>query len=106
MLRFAKGTLRRLSASMKAQAPKRIAGLRRRAVRLSGALQSKDQANQFPCSVRNSDVVVFTFIPLFSEISGERTVPDADVLCGVEEGIAKVTGAALFHMSISVVQLA
>ena len=84
MLRFAKGTLRRLSANMKAQAPKRIAGLRRRAVRLSGALQSKDQANQFPCSVRNSDIVVFTFIPLFSEIRGKGTVPDADVLVALK----------------------
>ena len=106
MLRFAKGTLRRLSANIKARAPKRIAGLRRRAVRLTGALQSKDQANQFLGCVRDGDVIVFALSTLLGEVSGERTVPDADVLSSIEECVTKIPRAALLHMSIGVVQFA
>ena len=106
MLRFVKGTLRRLSGNRNAQAPKRIARLRCGDIWLTRSLQSKDQANQFLGSMRDSDVVVFALRALFSEVSSKGTIPMANVPCGIEEGIAKVTRTSLFHVSISVIQLA
>ena len=51
-----------------------IAGLRCRAVRLSGALQSKDQMDQFLGSMRDSDIVVFALVSFLGEVIGEKTV--------------------------------
>ena len=106
MLRFVKGALRRLSTKQDAQAPKRIAGLRCWDIWFAGSLQGKNQANQFLGSMRDSDVVVFALRALFSEVSSKGTIPMANVPCGIEESIAKVTGTPLFNMSIGVIQLA
>ena len=101
-----KGTLRRLRRYRIAQAPKRITELRRRVVRFTGTLQGKDEAHQFLGGVGDGDIVMLAFSPLFCQISGEGSIPMADVLCGVIERIAKVTGAAFLHVCIGVVQLA
>ena len=106
MLRIVKGTLRRLRRYRIAQAPKRITELRRRVVRLTGALQGKDEAHQFLGGVGDGDIVMLAFSPLFCQISGEGSIPMADVLCGVVERVAKVTGAAFLHVRIGVIQLA
>ena len=106
MLRFVKGTLRRLSAYRNAQAPKRIAGLRCWDVWFAGSLQGKNQANEFLGSMRDSDVVVFALRALFSEVISKGIIPMANVPCGIEESVTKVTRTPLFHVSISVVQLA
>lgn len=101
-----KGTLRRLRRYRITQAPKRITELRRRVVRLTGALQGKDEAHQFLGGVGDGDIVMLAFRPLFRQISGEGSIPMADVLCGVVERIAKVTGATFLHVRIGVVQFA
>ena len=106
MLRFVKGALRRLSTKRDAQAPKRITGLRRRGIWLTGSLQGEDQTDKFLGSVGDSDVVVFPLSAFLCEIGSEGVIPDADVLCSIVECVTKVTGTALFHMSIGVVQLA
>lgn len=102
MLRIVKGTLRRLRRYRIAQAPKRITELRRRTVRLTGTLQGKDEAHQFLGGVGDGDIVMLAFSPLFCQISGEGSIPMADVLCGVVERVAKVTGAAFLHVRIGV----
>ena len=106
MLRFVKGTLRWLSTYRDAQAPKRITGLRCRDIGFTRTLQGKNQADQFPGGMRDGDIVMLAFGPFPGKVSSKGTVPDADVLCSIVECVTKVAGAALFHMSIGVVQLA
>ena len=77
----------------------------RRQVSLPGFLESEDQANKFLGGMGNSNVVVFTFCPFLGKIGSESMIPDADVLGGIEKGIAEVTGTALLHVWIGIVQL-
>ena len=106
MLRFVKGTLRWLSTYRDAQAPKRITGLRCRDIGFTRTLQGKNQADQFPGGMRDGDIVMLAFGPFPGKVSSKGTVLDADVLSGVEEGIAKVTGAPFLHVGIGIVQFA
>ncbi len=106
MLRFVKGTLRRLSTIRDAQAPKRIAELRCRDIWLTGSLQGEYQANQLLFGVREGDIVMLTFSPFLGEIGGESVVPKADISGGVIESVSKIAGTAFFHVSVSVNQFA
>ena len=91
MLRFVKGALRRLSTKQDAQAPKRIAELRCWDIWLAGSLQGKNQANQFLSGVRDSDVVMLAFGAFLSEESREGAIPMANIPCGIEECVTKIT---------------
>ena len=66
----------------------RTAGLRRGVVRLTRALQGKDEAHKLLCSVRDGDVIVLPSARF--EIGSEGLVPMTDVLCGVVACIARV----------------
>ena len=90
MLRFVKGTLRRLSAYRNAQAPKRIAGLRCWDIWLAGSLQGKNQANQFLSGVRDSDIVMLALSSLLGKIGGEGRFPNTNVFGSVEKGVSQV----------------
>ena len=42
----------------------------------------------------NCNIVVLAFGPFFSEISGKGGIPQADILGGIKNGVAQVSGAS------------
>ena len=69
----------------------------------SGFFHSEDETNQLLGSVGDGDIVMLALSSLFSEICGEGRFPQADILSGIEDGIAQIVRAAFLHVGISAV---
>ena len=54
----------------------------------------------------NGNVIMLALGAFLGQISGESRVPATDEFCGVEEGVAEIAGAALFHVRVSAGQFA
>ena len=51
-------------------------------------LQGKDQAHELLGGVRDGDIVVLALSSLLGKVSREGWIPNADVFCGIEKGVA------------------
>lgn len=74
-------------------------------VRLSGFLQSVDEAHQFLGGMGYGHIVMLALSSLLGKICSKAGISKADVLGGVEDGIAQVSGPSFFHVGIAVVEL-
>ena len=66
-------------------------------------LQSEDETHQLFGRVGDSHVIMLALSSLFSQVGGKGRFPEADILCGVEKGIAQIAGAAFLHVGISAI---
>ena len=57
-------------------------------------------SDEFLAGMRDCHVVMLTFATFFSQILGKGIIPTTDKLCGVEKGVAQVSGAAFLHVRI------
>ena len=64
--------------------------LRCQPVRLSGFLQGENEMHQLFSSVRDGNVVMLAFRPLFGEISGKNGIPMENVPGGVENSKSEI----------------
>ena len=55
--------------------------------------------------MRYSDIIMLSLRALFGKISREAGFPETDIFCGIENSIAKIARATLFHVGISVCQV-
>ena len=68
-------------------------------------LHAVDGAHQLLCGVRDGNVVMLAFTHLFSKVRGKPLIPLADKLRCVKQCVAKVSGAAFFHVGMAGLQL-
>ena len=74
-------------------------------VRLPRLLHSVDEPHQLLLGMGQGHIVMLAFSTFLGEVGGKGRVPAADVLRGVVDGIAQVSGSTLLHMGIAVVEL-
>ena len=76
-----------------------------RSVWLLCFLHGVDQPDELLGSMGYGNVIVLTFSPLLGKVGGKGWIMDTDILGGVENGIAQVSGASFLHVGIAVGQL-
>ena len=55
--------------------------------------------------MRDGDIVVLTFRTLLGKIGGKGWIPMADIFSSIEDGVAELSGTALFHAGIAIIDL-
>ena len=73
---------------------------------MPGLLHGVDQPHKLLGCVGDRYIVVLALGSLFGEVCGKSRIPDADVLGGVENGIAKVSGTSFLHEGVTVGKMA
>ena len=53
--------------------------------------------------MRDGDIVVLTFRTLLGKIGGKGWIPMADIFGSIEDSVAEISGAALFHAGIAII---
>lgn len=78
MLRFVKGTLRRLVQYVFVSSGSRESLWN---ILFARSFKMVEQANELLCGVRHSNIVMLAFRQLFPEINGKGRLPFADIFC-------------------------
>ena len=55
--------------------------------------------------MRDGNIVMLSLRTLLFKIGRECRTPKADIFGGIEKSISQISGATLFHVSITVLQL-
>ena len=63
-------------------------------------MQGVNNPHEFLGSVGDGNIVVLSFGSLLGQVSGKGRIPETDVFRGIEEGVAKVAGAAFLHVRV------
>ena len=74
-------------------------------IRLASQFHAVNGANQLLSGVRGGNVVMLAFTRLLCKVSGKPLILLADKLCCVKQCVAKVSGAAFFHVGMAGLQL-
>ena len=103
MLRFVKGSLRRLHVRGRGKELRLRRGQRSgcRTICLSGLHECEDQANEYFGGVGNSDIVMLAFRTFPGQVGSKGGIPVADKLCGVKQRITKVTSFHINRLAVS-----
>ena len=95
MLRFVKGTLRRLIQYVFVSSGSRES---LRNVLLARSFKMVEQANELLCGVRHSNIVMLAFCSFLCKVFSKRWIPMADIFGRIVKGISKIARTTFFHM--------
>ena len=59
-----------------------------------------DYPDEFFTGMGNCYVVMLPFSAFLGEVFGKGIIPVADKLCGIENGVTQISGAAFLHVRI------
>ena len=102
MLRFVKGTLRRLVQYVFVSSGSRES---LRNILFARSFKVVKQANELFCGMRHGNIVMLAFRQLLPEINGKSRLPFADIFCCIQECPTQISGAAFLHLCMSGIDL-